>query len=362
MTERSRELAWAALADAALPAPVAVALLRTMGTPEAVLAAPRSRVAAIAGAAVAERLAKRDPDRESAARAWLEDPAHRVVAWGDDAYPRALLELPEPPLAFFAIGRVELFARPAIAIVGSRQATPQGIEDAQAFARTLAEAGLTVVSGLAQGIDAAAHRGALDTPASTIAVTGTGPDRVYPASHRDLAHEIASRGLVATQFAPGTPPLKANFPMRNRVIAGLAKGVLVVEAAPGSGSLITARHAVEQGRDVFAIPGSIHSPLSKGPHRLIRDGAKLVETAQDVLAELGMAAPGASVSAPPAATTDVDPVRGRLVDAIGRGPVDLDRLVARTGLPPERIAAMLVQLELDGLVGALPGGRWQRRR
>lgn len=360
MAEFSRELAWAALADAALPTPVAVALLQALGSPQAVLSAPRGRIAAIAGADAATRIATRDPAREDAARAWLDDPAHRLVAWDDDDYPRALLELHDPPLALYAIGRVELLARPAIAIVGSRHATPQGAEDAEAFARTLAEAGLTVVSGLAQGIDAAAHRGALDTPSSTIAVMGTGPDRVYPASHRDLAHAIAGRGLVVTQFAPGTPPLKANFPMRNRLIAGLAKGVLVVEAAPGSGSLITARLAVEQGRDVFAMPGSIHSPLSKGPHKLIREGAKLVETAQDVLVELGMA-PGAAPVRVEGAAPDADPRHARLLDAMGHGPVGLDRLVARSGLPAGEIAAMLVQLGLDGRISVLPGGRWQRR-
>lgn len=360
MGEPDRALAWAALAGASLPTPVVVALLQALGSPESVFAASRARLAAIAGGPIADRLARRDPERDAATRAWLADPVHRLIAWDDPAYPRALLELPDPPLALYALGRVELLARPAIAIVGSRQATTQGLEDAQAFARTLADAGLTVVSGLAHGIDAAAHRGALPTPASTIAVTGTGPDRVYPAAHRDLAHAIASDGLLVTQFAPGTPPLKANFPMRNRLIAGLSRGVLVVEAAPGSGSLITARLAVEQGRDVFAIPGSIHSPLSKGPHRLIRDGAKLVETAQDVLAELGFS-PGAVAPAPPEAR-DADPVRARLLDAMGRGPVDLDRLVARTGLPTERIAAALVQLELDGRVSTLPGGRWQQLR
>ena len=362
MTSDARADAWAALAAAALPTGALIALLKAFGSPDSLLGASHARIAAIAGAEVAGRLAAPDPERSRATRAWLGDPSHRLLAWDDEAYPPQLLEIGDPPPVLFAIGRVELLARPSIAIVGSRQATPQGRDDAPAFRRALGEAGLTVVSGLAQGIDAAAHRGALDTAASTIAVMGTGPDRVYPASQRELAHAIAANGCIVTQFAPGTPPLKANFPQRNRVISGLARGVLVVEAAPQSGSLITARQAIEQGRDVFAIPGSIHSPLSKGPHRLIRDGAKLVETAQDVLAELGMAAPGASASAPLAATTDVDPVRGRLVDAIGRGPVDLDRLVARTGLPPERIAAMLVQLELDGLVGALPGGRWQRRR
>jgi len=264
MDDVARAAAWAALASAGLATPVAVALLRAFGTPQHVLDASRASVEAVAGRAAAERLDARDASHDASTAAWLGEPGHTLVAWGDADYPRQLLEIPDPPLALFALGRLALLARPAIAIVGSRQATPQGVEDAYAFARILAEAGLTVVSGLAQGIDAAAHRGALDTPASTIAVTGTGPDRVYPASHRDLAHAIVERGALVTEFAPGTPPLKENFPRRNRLIAGLARGVLVVEAAPGSGSLITARLAVEQGRDVFAIPGSIHSPLSKG--------------------------------------------------------------------------------------------------
>lgn len=359
MTDARRAEAWAALASAALPTGALVALLTAFGSPEAVLAASSRSLAAVAGPDAATRLARRDPERSEATRAWLSDPAHRLVCWDDGAYPRTLLELPDPPPVLFAIGRIELLARTSIAIVGSRQATAQGADDARAFAHTLAEAGLTVVSGLAHGIDAAAHRGALGTDASTIAVMGTGPDRVYPASQRDLAHAIAERGLIVTQFAPGTPPLKGNFPQRNRIISGLAQGVLVVEAAPMSGSLITARLAAEQGRDVFAIPGSIHSPLSKGPHKLIRDGAKLVETAQDVLAELGR--PAGHGGRPEAGSPESDAVRARLLDAMGRGPVDLDRLVARTGLSSEAIAAALVHLELDGRVAALPGGRWERR-
>ena len=363
MTDASRAAAWAALAAAGLPAPENVALLRAFGDPERVLEASRASIASIVGRSAAERLAARDTARDEATRAWLDAPGHRLVAWEDTDYPRTLLELTDPPVALFALGNVELLARPAVAIVGSRHATAQGREDASAFARTLGEAGFTIVSGLALGIDAAAHRGALGTAASTIAVTGTGPDRVYPASHRDLAHAIAERGLVVTEFAPGTPPLKGNFPRRNRLIAGLARGVLVVEAAPGSGSLITARLAVEQGRDVFAIPGSIHSPLSKGPHQLIRDGAKLVETAQDVLAELGATAPAARVAtsgddAPPPR----DPVHARVLDAMGRGPVDLDRLVTRTGLGADALASTLVHLQLDGRIAALPGGGWERLR
>ena len=361
MKDATGAAAWAALSSAGLAAPTVAALLRAFGTPERVLEASRASVEGVAGREAAARLASRDRSHDDAALSWLAEPGHRLLAWDDADYPRELLQLTDPPLALYALGRVELLNAPSLAIVGSRQGTPQGLEDARAFAHTLADAGFTIVSGLAQGIDAAAHRGALDARASTIAVTGTGPDRVYPAAHRDLAHAIATRGALVTEFAPGMPPLKGNFPRRNRLIAGLARGVLVVEAAPGSGSLITARLAVEQGKDVFAIPGSIHSPLSKGPHALIRDGAKLVETAQDVLVELGAAPPGArearASDAPPA-----DPVHASVLDAMGRGPVDLDRLVTRTGLRAEALAATLVHLQLEGRVAALPGGGWERLR
>ena len=361
MKDATGAAAWAALSSAGLAAPTVAALLRAFGTPERVLDASRASVEGVAGSEAAARLASRDRSHDDAALSWLAEPGHRLLAWDDADYPQAILQLTDPPLALYALGRVELLNAPSLAIVGSRQGTPQGLEDARAFAHTLADAGFTIVSGLAQGIDAAAHRGALDARASTIAVTGTGPDRVYPAAHRDLAHAIATCGALITEFAPGTPPLKGNFPRRNRLIAGLARGVLVVEAAPGSGSLITARLAVEQGKDVFAIPGSIHSPLSKGPHALIRDGAKLVETAQDVLVELGAAPPGArearASDAPPA-----DPVHASVLDAMGRGPVDLDRLVTRTGLRAEALAATLVHLQLEGRVAALPGGGWERLR
>ena len=218
---------------------------------------------------------------------WLDDPSHHVVAWDDAHYPRALLDIGHAPPVLFFIGRREILNRPAFAIVGSRNATPQGKANAREFAQALASAGLTIVSGLALGIDAAAHEGALTTEASTLAVVGTGPDRVYPARNRDLARRIADAGGIVSEFLPGTPPRKENFPRRNRLISGLARGVLVVEATLSSGSLITARWAGEQGREVFAIPGSIHSPFAKGCHKLIREGAKLVETAQDVLDELG---------------------------------------------------------------------------
>jgi DNA processing protein len=289
---------------------------------------------------------------------WLDDPAHHVITLADERYPRQLLELPDSPPLLYVEGRVELLARPAIAIVGSRQATAQGVANAEAFARALAAAGLTIVSGLALGIDAAAHRGGLAAPASSLAVLGTGIDVVYPARNRALAQELAARGALVTELPLGTRPLAAHFPRRNRLISGLALGCLVVEAAAGSGSLITARLALEQGREVFAIPGSIHSPLSKGCHALIKQGAKLVESAQDVLEELRL--PGL---APPALR---HPERARaadaqrLLEALGHDPCDLETLAARSGLAAARLAALLTELELEGAVEALPGGRFQR--
>ena len=259
----------------------------------------------------------------------------------------------------FYLGHRPLLNRPALAIVGSRNATPQGKATAREFAHALGEAGLTIVSGLALGVDAAAHEGALDTEASTLAITGTGPDRVYPARNRDLARRIADAGGILTEFVPGTPPRKENFPRRNRLISGLARGVLVVEATLSSGSLITARWAGEQGREVFAIPGSIHSPFARGCHKLIREGAKLVETADDVLGELGFATKTAADAVPLTAATGDE---AWLLESLGYDPVTIDALVERAGRPADVIAAGLVRLELDGLVCALPGGFWQRDR
>jgi DNA processing protein len=355
----ARLRAWVTLAHCRIPQQELVALLRVAGDPEVLVAAACGRAAAF-DLPAAGRAALADVPQAAidATLAWLQSPAHRLVTFDDADYPQALLAVGDAPPVLFAMGRGELLNRPAVAIVGSRQATPQGLEDARAFARALATAGLTVVSGLAQGIDAAAHEGALDTPASTIAVVGTGLDRVYPAANRRLAHAIAERGLIVSEFVPGTNADKWHFPRRNRLISGLARGVLVVEANLSSGSLITARLAGEQGREVMAMPGSIHSPLSKGCHKLIRDGAKLVETAQDVLVELGLGAPAARAVA---AARAADPVHARLLAAMGEAPVDIDRLVARTGQAVEAIAAQLTALELEGLVAPMPGGRWQRR-
>jgi DNA processing protein len=245
--------------------------------------------------------------------------------------------------------------RPGFAIVGSRNATAQGLANAEAFAAALSNAGLTIISGLALGVDAAAHRGGLDGTSSTVAVVGTGLDTVYPARNRDLAHRIAAQGTLISEFPLGTPGLASNFPRRNRLICGLSKGCLVVEAAISSGSLITARLATDQGREVFAIPGSIHSPLAKGCHALIKQGAKLVESAQDVLEELGLSQPGGRITAA-ADATDLHPLLAHL----GFDPVDGDTLQQRSGLAIAALNTALTDLELAGLVESLPGGRWQR--
>jgi len=335
-------------------------LMRALGTPEQVLASPHARITEIAGADAQARLAA-GPDAAQLAKAlaWLEAGDHHLVTLADASYPRAWLEIPDPPTALYAIGDITLLNAPAIAIVGSRNATPQGARDAEAFAFELSKAGLAIVSGMALGIDAAAHRGGLAGGASTIAIVGTGADRVYPPGNRELAHRIAERGCMASEFPLGTPPASGNFPQRNRLISGLARGVLVVEAADQSGSLITARMAGEQGRDVFAIPGSIHSPLAKGCHKLIRQGAKLVESAQDVLEELGMGT-GAPRAGGPPARGDA-PGQSRLLAAMGHGPVTMDEMALATGAPVSDIAVQFSQLALEGRVETLAGGRFQRR-
>jgi DNA processing protein len=353
-----RSLAWATLAHKALPQRALVALLRAFGDPRAVLAASRAQLLrAIPAAAVDLALVPVPSHALQATSRWLDDPEHHLIAWDDDDYPRALLELGDAPPALFYMGRREWLNRPALAIVGSRHGTPQGLATARDFAHALGSAGFTIVSGLALGIDAAAHEGALATEGSTLAVVGTGLDRVYPARNRDLATRIVRDGGLLSEYLPGTPARKENFPRRNRLISGLARGVLVVEATLSSGSLITARLAGEQGREVFAIPGSIHSPFAKGCHKLIREGAKLVETAQDVLDELR---PGAMamrrMSDAPAGSAEATP----LLRAMGFDPVTVDALVERTGFAADSVIAELVTLELAGRVAAMPGGHWQR--
>lgn len=329
-------------------------LLTAFGSPEAVLACGRGALSAHLSGAQCEAL-RAGPDAAAldAAHAWLDQPGNSILTLADADYPRQLLEIPDPPALLYCKGRRELLGRPALGVVGSRNATPQGVRDAEAFARALADAGLTIVSGLAAGIDAAAHRGGLAGAGSSIAVIGTGLDRIYPARNQALARELAEQGLIVSEFALGTPPVPGNFPRRNRLISGLARGVLVVEAAPGSGSLITARVAAEQGREVFAIPGSIHAPLARGCHVLIKQGAKLVESAADVLEELAW--PG-RLAAPVLPETEPDPLLGALDGA----PATLDTLMQRTGLTLDALSAKLLALELEGRVATLPGGRYQK--
>ena len=335
-------------------------LLAACGSPQAVFdtrtAALRELVGADAASALNEPPPRHD-EQIAATRAWLGGEASRhIIALGEPAYPAALLETADPPLLLYAQGRVELLQAASIAVVGSRNPTAQGSDNARAFAKHLSQAGLAVVSGLALGIDGAAHEGALAGPGGTIAVMGTGADRIYPARHRALAHRIASEGLLLTEFEIGTPPLAENFPQRNRIIAGLARGTLVVEAALPSGSLSTARAAVEAGREVFAIPGSIHSPQSRGCHALIKQGAKLVESADDVTSELQWRS-----NAAPAKDTSPTVAESPLLRALGHEPATLDALGARTGMSAADLNAQLLELELDGRVARLPGGLFQRR-
>src|SRR5438270_11516585 len=332
-------------------------MLRQFGLPQAVLERRRSELTAHAAAAVIEALDSHSV-RDALARAldWAAVPGHDVVTLADEHYPRALLETPDPPPVLYALGRTELLQRPSLAIVGSRNATAQGEHNAESFAKALSDAGLTIVSGLAIGIDAAAHRGGLAGASSTIAVLGTGIDVVYPRRNTELVAAIAERGLLVSEFALGTAPLAHNFPRRNRLISGLAQGCLVVEAALASGSLVTARFAADQGREVFAIPGSIHSPLCKGCHALIKSGGKLVESATDVPAELsGFRPSGYASTASSAAPADTG-----LLAVMGHDPVDVDSLCARAGWSAEQVASELLRLELDGRVTALPGGLYQR--
>ena len=299
----------------------------------------------------------------------------RIAVLGDTAYPAVLLDIEDPPLMLYMLGTLASHSDKAIkiianslAIVGSRNPTPQGESNARQFAKAFGGAGICVVSGLALGIDGAAHDGAMLGGGETIAVVGTGLDRVYPKKHLDLAHRIARQGMLISEFPLGTPPLTANFPKRNRIISGLSRGTLVVEAALQSGSLITARLAAEQGKEVFAIPGSIHSPQSRGCHALIKQGAKLVELAQDVFEELRLAPTGQGTAADAAqalpgggeAQETVCASEHPLLAALGFDPVSLDALQARTGLDTAHLQAGLLELELGGQVARLPGGLFQR--
>ncbi len=350
-------------------------LLRAFGHPAAVFNAGLSAVAGVVGIKIAQGLFD-GPQQEAQqtlieqTAAWLNEPGHHLITLADQTYPQRLLEAADPPSVLYVNGDPAYLNQPAIGVVGSRNATPQGIENARAFSRTLADAGFGIVSGLALGIDAAAHEGALrsDTRSGTIAVIGTGIDRVYPASNKKLAHLITGNGCIISEFPLGTVAAASNFPRRNRLIAGLGQACLVVEAAPASGSLITARLAGELGRDIFAIPGSIHAPQYKGCHALIKQGAKLVECAQDILEELrpqraGLNQDTQSAHEATATIESVDllrPEQASLLKALGHEPATLDQLMNRCGLTADLVLATLTELSLDGVVTNLPGGRYQR--
>ena len=360
-------------------------LLAAFGLPQQVLAQSQSALQEVVSARQAGALRQPQAQTQTLIETtwqWLQQGSsgvqRRILVLGDPDYPPLLLEMADPPLLLYAMGQVDRLrgAQPRIAMVGSRNPTPQGAVNARAFSKTFAERDWTVVSGLALGVDGAAHEGALqatlhsDLVLATIAVVGTGLDRVYPRQHRELAHRIAQHGVILSECSLGTPPLAHHFPKRNRIIAGLSHGVLVVEAALQSGSLITARLAAEQGKEVFAIPGSIHAPQSRGCHALIRQGAKLVESAQDVLEELrhvtfgigGSVTGGGAVSEEEAVSTDCS-IHGKetfLLQALGHDPVGLDALLERTGLDTSTLQARLLELELAGAVGRLPGGLFQR--
>ncbi len=330
-------------------------LLSAFGGPEQILGASHTSLTTIVNGKIADAILEGRLYGELAAvETWLADAHNHVVTFADTEYPQALLQTPDPPPLIYVKGRRELLNQPAIAIVGSRNATAQGKLTAELFATALSNAGLCVVSGLALGIDAAAHRGGLAGLSSTIAIIGTGLDKVYPARNRELAHAIAENGAIISEFALGTPPLAANFPRRNRLISGMTRGCVVVEAALSSGSLITARIANELGKDVFSIPGSIHSTLSKGCHVLIKQGAKLVDDAADILGELRLPTPAGGAAKATAASEHP------LLAHMAFDPCDIDTLAGRAGLPVHEVSAALVQLEVDGVVAGLLGGLWQR--
>lgn len=297
---------------------------------------------------------------------WLASPDRYVLKLDDPRYPTLLKEIPDPPPLLFVQGDINCLQDWQLAIVGSRNPSASGRDSAFEFARYLASGGLHICSGLADGIDAAAHKGALAGGGKTIAVVGTGLDRVYPAKNRELAHQIAGQGAIVSEFPLGTPPLAENFPRRNRIISGLSLGTLVVEAALRSGSLITARMAMEQGREVFAMPGSIHNPLARGCHQLIREGVKLVETAEHILEELGALAEFAQITELPTDSqqsshpVNDDAEYQQLFEHLGFDPIHIDELISRSGLTADAVSSMLLLLELQGRVNALPGGKYTR--
>ncbi len=336
-------------------------LLTAFGLPEAVFAGGRAAAREVVQRK-ADALFDFEPgDAVDRTVSWLSDPNHHFITLADVRYPPALLEIPDPPVVLYVRGNPDLLTHTGIGIVGSRNATPLGMQTAEGFANALAAQRLCIISGLALGIDTAAHRGALTAKGKTIAVIGTGTDRLYPARNKELALSIAEHGAIVSEFPLGTPAHASNFPRRNRLISGLSRGILVVEAALESGSLITARLAAEQGRDVFAIPGSIHSPLARGCHRLIKQGAKLVETAQDILDELAPSAGQPNqYDSSLTAGNHLDFSDSPVLNALSSTALTLDDLQSITGFATDDLLGELLSLELDGRIAPLPGSRYQR--
>lgn len=338
-------------------------LLVAFGNPDAILSAPTTALERIVKNPIAQRIQQgADHNKIAGALKWLEDPINAIITLADADYPAQLLNIADPPALLYFKGRRELLRQSALAVVGSRNATPQGLSNAEAFSEAASNAGLCIISGMALGIDTAAHQGGLRGSAASIAVVGTGLDIVYPAKNHPLAHKLAKEGALISEFPLGTPAIGRNFPRRNRIISGISHGCLVVEAALQSGSLITARQALEQGREVMAIPGSIHSPLSKGCHALIKQGAKLVENTQDILDELNYL-PLMNHEDPDNRKEFVNEKITEntvLLKHLGYDAVDIDTLCIRSGLTAEVVSAMLLTLELDGQVSSLPGGCYQR--
>lgn len=333
-------------------------LLQAFGEPERIFATDYNSLKLHVKEAVARAISNGiDLASTAPTTEWLKDPNNHVITFSDADYPESLLQITDPPPLFYLKGQRALLNRASLAVVGSRNATPQGLKNAEAFAQTLSNSGYCIISGLALGIDAAAHQGGLNGASGSLAVVGTGLDIVYPARNRALAHQLAANGAILSEYPLGTPAIAGNFPKRNRLISGLTQGCLVVEAALQSGSLITAKLAAEQGKEVFAIPGSIHSPLSKGCHSLIKQGAKLVESAQDILEELGQL-PLKEPIHPNTLQTETDD--HPLMKSLGFESADIDTLANRSGLTTDRVCAMLLELELEGRVASLPGGQYQR--
>lgn len=359
---------WLLLANSRMSGSQVVELIERFESADAVLQAGEAKLqkAGVTPAA-AERLAKPDMTAIEKALQWLDEPQHHIVHYASPDYPALLRQIADAPALIYVNGNPDSLHLPALAIVGSRNPTRGGVQNAHDFAAHLGQAGFTILSGLAQGIDAAAHKGALDADATTVAFLGHGIDRIYPAENRELAHRIAASGALISEYPLGSSPRREHFPERNRLISGCSLGTLVVEAAKRSGSLITARLASEQGREVFAIPGSIHNTLSRGCHQLIRQGAKLVESADDIVSELGpivehfsaqLMQNESNADAAPYLSEDRDDDYKLLIEALGHDPISADEIAEKSGLTIDQVSSMLLILELEGKIEALHGGQY----